>query len=303
VKPREVAGLLFLSALWGGSFLFMRIAAPKLGPVLLIELRVLIAGLALLAYGVLSRRLPGVRGLWREYLVVGAVNSALPFLLISAASLALPASLTATLNATTPLFGAVVAAVWMGESLTLRKVLGLLVGFAGVVALLGIGPVSPSWETFLAAGASLLAAACYGAAAVYTKVKVKGAQPQALATYSQLFAALLILPAVPFAWPSAFPSGLVIGSVLALALLCTALAYLIYFYLILNAGPTKAVMVTYLAPAFGMLWGGLFLQEQIGVGGVVGLCSILASVALVGGAGASGKRKPPITDDGGPVRG
>lgn len=288
MTPKQVGALLLLSALWGGSFVFMRIAAPALGPVLLIELRVLIAGLALLTYGILSGKLPDPRPHWRHYLVIGAINSALPFVLISTASLYFSASMTATLNATTPLFGAVAASIWIGERLTARKALGLLLGIGGVAALMGLGPIPWTAATLAAAGASLLAAASYGCAAVYTKVKVKGGQPYAISTYSQLFAALLLLPLVPFSLPDQAPSGLVVGSVLALALLSTAVAYLLFFYLILEAGPTRATMVTYLAPAFGMLWGALLLKEPLGIGTLVGFGLILTSVGLVSGSGKEG---------------
>jgi drug/metabolite transporter (DMT)-like permease len=285
LSPRQLSALLVLSALWGGSFLFMRIAAPALGPVVLIWLRVGIAGLALLGYGAFAGRLHRPGRLWKEYLVIGAINSALPFSLIAAASLVLPASMTATLNATTPLFGAAVAAVWLGEKLTVRKVLGLLLGVAGVGVLMGLGPVPWSGTTLLAAGASLLAAVSYGFAAVYTKSRVKDGDARVLSTYSQLFAALLLTPLVPFVWPQGVPSGEVVVSVAALAILCTAVGYLLYFYLIVSAGPTRATMVTYLAPAFGMLWGAALLDESLGLANFLGFGLILASVGLVTGAG------------------
>ncbi|HWI65507.1 MAG TPA: DMT family transporter, partial [Symbiobacteriaceae bacterium] len=132
MTPRQILTLLVLSAFWGGSFIFMRVAAPELGPIVLIELRVLIAGLALLAYGAVSRTLQPLGPAWKQFLVIGAINSAIPFLLIATASLYLPASVTATLNATTPLFGAAAAAAMLGERLTLRKGAGILLGIVGV---------------------------------------------------------------------------------------------------------------------------------------------------------------------------
>lgn len=285
MSVKQLSALMVLSALWGGSFLFMRIAAPPLGPVVLIWLRVGLAGLALLGYGAVLGRVLRPGRYWKEYLVIGAINSALPFSLIAFASLTLPASMTATLNATTPLFGAVVAALWLGEQLTVRKALGLLLGITGVAVLMGLGPVPWSGATWLAAGASLLAAVSYGVSAVYTKVRVKDGDARVLSTYSQLFAALLLTPLVPFTWPHAAPSGEVVASVLALAILCTSVGFLLYFYLIMTAGPTRATMVTYLSPAFGMLWGALLLHETLGVANFVGFGMILASVGLVTGAG------------------
>lgn len=281
MRSADVGALLLLSALWGGSFLFMRIAAPALGPLFLIEVRVLLAGLALLVAAAVARKLPPLRTHWRHYLIIGAINSALPFSLIATAELHLPASVAAMLNATTPLFSSLVASVWMGERLTVRKVLGLVLGFSGVVALAGLGSVPLTGRTLWSMGASLLAAISYGTAAVYTKVKVRDGQPHALAMYSQLFAALVLLPFVPFALPRAIPSGTVVISVAMLALLSTAFAYLLYFYLIVRVGPTRATVVTYLSPAFGMLWGALFLHESLGLGSILGFGLILASVGLI----------------------
>ncbi|HLN61290.1 MAG TPA: EamA family transporter [Symbiobacteriaceae bacterium] len=286
---KQVGALLFLSALWGGSFLFIRIAAPALGPIVLIEVRVLLAGLALLGYAYVTGNLPALRQYWRQYLAIGAINSAIPFVLISTAELHLPASLAATLNATTPLFGALVAALWLGEALTVRKVVGLLAGFAGVAVLVGLGPLELNRTALWSVGASLLAAIFYGVGAVYTKVKMPGGEPQGLALYSQLASAVVLLPVAPFALPAAWPSTTVVASVLTLALLCTALAYRIYFYLIVNVGPTRATMVTYLSPAFGMLWGALFLHESLGAGFLLGFPLILGSVALVSGGGSKAK--------------
>lgn len=280
MTPQQLAVLLSLSALWGGSFLFIRVAAPALGPVALVELRVLIAGIALLVYAPLSRCLPELRPRWKIFLTIGLFNSAVPFFLISTAELHLTASLAATLNAATPLFGALVAAFWLGEAITGRKALGLLLGLVGVAVLVGLGPIPLTPVVLFSIGASLLATVSYGFAAVYTKVAAKGAQPLALALYSQLFAAGLLAPAVPFALPVAFPGEVVVLCVLGLALFSTALAYLLYFHLILSAGPAKATVVTYLSPAFGILWGALLLSEPLTVGTFVGFGLILCSVWL-----------------------
>lgn len=283
MPPKDLTALFVLSALWGSSFLFMRIAAPALGPVLLIELRVLIAGLALLAFALATRSLPEFRSRWKHFLVIGVINSALPFVLIATAELHITASLAATLNATTPLFGALAAALWLGERLTWGKGVGLLLGLLGVAVLVGLGPVALTPAVWLSIGASLLGALSYGVAAVYTRRNMKGAPPLALALYSQLLAAGVLLPGVPFTWPGEAPSGVVVASVLALALLSTAVAYLLYFGLIQRVGPTKATMVTYLSPAFGILWGAALLREPLSVWTFVGFGLILVSVALITG--------------------
>jgi len=281
MSMRQTGALLLLSALWGGSFLFMRIASPVLGPVLLIALRVSLAGLALLVHAAVTEGLPPLRTHWRPFLIIGALNSALPFLLIATASLSLPASLLATLNATTPLFGALVAARWGLEGLTGRTVAGILLGLVGVMTLVGIGPLAPTPAVLYSTAASLLAALSYGFAATYTKRAATGVSSQALSLYSQLGASLLLLPLVPFTWPHKLPTLPVVLSVLALALLCTALGYRLYFYLIQTAGPTRATLVTYLSPAFGMLWGALILGEPLGTGSFLGFGLILGSALLV----------------------
>jgi len=281
MTPTTVLMLLTLSALWGGSFLFLRLASPVLGPVLLIELRVLLAGLALLGYGLATGRLR--RPLrWRPLMVVGVLNSAVPFTLIAFAELRLPASVAATINALTPSWSVLASVLWLGAALTATRGLGLLVGVAGVAVLVGLGPLAPTPGVLVSIGASMLAAACYGFAAVYASRRVAGETPLAVATYSQLAAAAALLPLVPFA-PARQPVGVgTVATVLALALLCTALAYLLYFGLIARAGATRATTVTYLAPAFGVLWGAIFLGEPLSRGTLLGLALILGGVALTG---------------------
>lgn len=273
--------LLTLSALWGGSFLFMRIAAPVLGPFMLIEIRVAVAALALLSYTALLRKLPALRENWKHFLVIGIINSAIPFVLIATSTLYVPAGFTATINAMTPLFSALISAWWLKEALTIRKIMGLILGFVGVAILVGLGPVALNQDLLLACTFSILAAISYGFGAVYTKLYSSRASSIALATYSQFFAALVLLPITPFVIKTFTP--LALGSALALGLICTAIAYLIYFRLIQTIGATKATMVTYMAPAFAIVWGVLFLQESLGLGSYLGFLLILGSVVFVSG--------------------
>ena len=249
---------------------------------MLIELRVLLAGLVLLGYGRFARGLPRFREQWRAYVVIGGLNSALPFLLISFASLTLPVSLTASLNATTPLFSVIWGSIWLRERISPRMLVGVLLGLMGVALLMGLGPIAPTRAMLLACAASLVAAVSYGFAAVYAKHRARGIPPRAMATYSQLSAAFLLMPFVPFAIPRQSPLILAIGCVAALAVCSTALAYLLYFYLIASAGATKATTVTYLAPAFGMFFGVALLGESLGMGNLAGFGLILASTVMVG---------------------
>jgi len=291
MNAKQIGALLLLSALWGGSFLFMRIAAPVLGPVLLIELRVLIAGVALLLYMLVTRSTFDLRARWKHYLVIGIINSAIPFTLIATAELYLTAGLAATLNATSPLFGAVVAAIWINEALTKKKVIGLALGLLGVSLLVGWRPFPFSVTLAVSVAASLAAAACYGIGGVYTKVYMQGASSKAVATCSQLGAALVLLP-LTFVAPSRHaPTPIVLLAVVALALLCTAVAYLLYFWLIEHAGPTRALTVTFLAPIFGVLWGTVLLSEPLSLSTFIGFGIILMGTGFVTGIRL---RKEPI---------
>ncbi len=292
MKAKDVWALLLLSAMWGGSFLFIRVAAPVLGPVVLMELRVLIAGIALLLYSLATKQPLELRKHWLAYLIIGIINSAIPFVLIATSELYLTAGFAAILNATTPLFGAVVAALWIKEALTLKKGIGLLLGLVGVGVLVGWSPLPFSATIVFAVAISLAAAAFYGLGAVYTKVYMRGTNLVAVATCSQLGASLFLLPLVPFFPAQHIPTLPVVFAVAALALMCTALAYLIYFHLIATAGPTRALTVTFLSPAFGVLWGTLFLNEALTWSSIVGFAIILLGTGFVTGMFRLRKAKP-----------
>jgi drug/metabolite transporter (DMT)-like permease len=281
MQAGDTGRLICLAAVWGGSFLFIRVAAPVLGPVVLVELRVLIAGLALLLYAAFTHQALDLRARWRQYLIIGALNTAIPFVLISTAELRLAASFAAILIATSPLFGAIIAAIWLKDTLTARKIGGLILGIAGVTVLVGWGPIVLSADTMLSIGASLLGAASYGVASVYTKARVTNAPPLGMAVGSQIGASLILLPLIPAAPPTSIPSAGVALCVLLLALGSTALAYLLYFRLIVDIGPARALTVTFITPIFAVAWGALFLHEQIAVSAILGCAIILAGTALV----------------------
>lgn len=293
MRATDLGRLVLLSAIWGSSFIFIRLAVPSLGPVALVEARVLIASVSLLIYAAITRQALELRQRWRQYLFLGAVGTAIPFVLISAAELSLSASLAAILNATSPLFGAIVAAVWIRDPLTIRKASGLAIGFLGVAILAGWSHLALSTVVLLSIGASLLGALCYGLSSVYTKARVKNAPPLGMAAGSQLFASLVLFPLTPFALPDAWPPRTALLSTLALGFACTALAYLIYFRLIVNIGPVKALTVTFLVPIFGILWGRLFIGEPITLSTLAACAVILAGTALVTGLPLRLPRKDP----------
>jgi drug/metabolite transporter (DMT)-like permease len=291
MRPRDFAGLILLAALWGGSFLFIRVAVPALGPFLLVELRVGLAAAALFLYALAISSMPKIRGRWMSFLVLGFFNAAVPFSLISAAEIHLTASLAAILNSTTVMFTAIVAAVWMGDALTARKVVGIVLGIVGVTVLVGWDPLSLNGVVLLAVAAMLLASLSYALGATYAKRSFSGIPPLGMAIGQLSGAGALLLPLAVVSVPEEAPPIVVALSMLGLAFLSTAVAYLIYFRLIENVGPTSTLTVTLLVPVFGLLFGVLLLEEPIGFGTLVGLGIILTSVVLITGI-AHRKRKP-----------
>ena len=282
METRDLGALLLLGALWGASYMFIRVAVPALGPFALMGLRVALAASVLALYAAfLVRDLPKFRSRWREFLIVGATNSAVPFTLIAAAEIELTASLAAILNSTTALFAAAVAAVWIGEALTMKKVFGLVMGLVGVAVLVGWDPIPLNSIVLLSVGAMLAASLSYAIGGVYVKRTFAGVPPLAMAIGQQAGAAVLLLPLAAVSLPEEAPPLPAALSALALTLLSTAVAYLLYFRLIENVGPTKTLTVTFLIPVFGLLFGAVLLGEPVGVGTLVGFGIILYSVALV----------------------
>lgn len=283
MKPRDLTDLLILAALWGGSFLFMRYAAPAFGAAPLMWLRVAIASVCLLP-------LLLVRGQGRELIsragvmtVMGVTNSALPFVLIAWATLSITAGLAAILNATTPIFTAIVAALWLRERLTGVRLVGLALGLAGVVVLAAdkadFKPGGSGWALL----ASLAAAVSYGFAANYARRHVTGVPALVNAAGSQVAATVVLAPFAWWLWPGQTPGLLAWGAALALGVGCTALAYLLYFRLLARVGPARAVTVTYLVPLFATVWGAVLLDEAFTLRMAVGGAVVLAGTALATG--------------------
>src|SRR5215211_901502 len=273
--------LLVLAALWGASFLFMRVAVPALGPVVLADARVAVAGVALLGYALAIGARPALRARWRDYLVLGAINAALPFALLSAAELEIEASLAAVLNAMAPLCGAIVGAVWLGNRVTHPAKAGLVLGVAGVALVVGLAPFTIDLAFVLAVLACLAAAFAYGIGANLVRVRFADEPPLTLAIGQQLGAAAVLLPLVPAVPLRAGPDAVDVACLLALALASTGVAYLLYFRLLGELGATGGMTVIYVVPVFGVLWAALFLGEAIHVSTLVGGAVILLSVWLI----------------------
>lgn len=277
--------LLLLGALWGASFLFMRIAVPEFGAIALVEIRIGVAALFLLAVLLWHHR-----GRAREMLtlagpltLVGAVNSALPFALFAYATIYLTAGTSAVLNSSASLFGAIVAYFWLKDRLTPARVAGIAIGFGGVAILswdkISLAGSGTTWAVLAALGASV----AYGIAANYIKKRLGKVEPIVTATGSQIAAALLLIPFSVPSWPSTNPSLLSWLAAIALGVACTGIAYMLYFRLIATVGPAKAITVTYLIPMFGILWGALFLSEPVTLTMILACAVILMGTALATG--------------------
>ncbi|TQK07436.1 DMT family transporter [Herbaspirillum sp. SJZ107] len=274
--------LILLAAIWGGSFLFMRISAPVLGPAVLIELRVLFAALFLAAVGLVLKKRLHLRAHWKHYFILGFFNSALPFLLFAFAARTLSASVLSVLNATAPMWGALLGAVWSRQAVGLKSGIGLVLGTVGVALLVGFDHVAARPGAGIAVAAALLAAFSYSVASLYAR-SAKSVEPFANAHGTMWTSALMVLPVLPlFPATGSFTPGIA-AAVLALGVLCSGIAYILYFKLIEEVGTTSALTVTFLNPVFGILWGALFLHETIGWYTIVGSAIVLVGTALVTG--------------------
>jgi drug/metabolite transporter (DMT)-like permease len=288
MRASDYARLLFLAAIWGASFLFMRIAAPAFGSINTAFLRVLF-GLTGLAVILLLMRAPLIfQGKLKSAMVLGIINSGIPFLMYAIAALWLPAGYSAILNATTPLMGALIGFSCFNEQLSGRKWLGVMLGFLGITLITTTGDVAVSETMIIGVIACLIATACYGCAGFLTRRWITergGLDARLVAFGSQLGACLFLLPFFGYSVTTspvadwAMPE--VWASLLAVGFICTALAYLIYFRLIADIGPLRSLTVTFLIPPFGILWGYLILGETLTEGFVVGGAIVCLSVWLV----------------------
>lgn len=272
--------LLFLGAVWGGAFLFFRIAGPEVGPIWAAEIRVVI-GAAILGLIAGRRTFEVVRRRPRQFLIVGATFSAIPFSFIAFAALTLPTGFGALLNASTPLFTALLGVAILGQRLSTRTMAGLGVGLAAVFVLVGWSPLELGPELLLAVAAALGASFSYAIAGTYVRRSLSDVGGVELATGQLAFGALVLLP---FAIASGAPGVPSLGGAVSLAILgsvSTALAWPIFFRVLSRNTPTVASTVTFIVPAFAIAWGGIVLGEPVGAGLVAGFGLILVSLVLV----------------------
>ncbi|MDH4465950.1 MAG: EamA family transporter [Acidovorax sp.] len=283
-----IGEFVLLAALWGASFLFMRLGASEFGPLPTAGLRVALATVFLWPIMLRQGHLGAFRQHWRPIMLAGVINSAIPFALFAWAVMHIATGLTSILNATVPLFGALIAWMWLGDRITRLRWAGLALGFAGVALLAWRAPAGTGFKTdsaMWAIGACLLASSFYGLSASFTRRYLTGVPPLANAAGSQLGAALgLALPTV-WLWPAQMPGLRAWTAIAAIAVLCTGIAYILYFRLIQHAGPSRALAVTFITPVFAVLYGVLFLGERVTLWmlacAVVIVCGTLLSTGLI----------------------
>jgi drug/metabolite transporter (DMT)-like permease len=280
LKPRDLADLTLLAALWGGSFLFMRYAAPAFGALPLMWLRVTIATACLLPLLVWRGQVGALRERIGVVTVMALFNSAIPFVLIAWATLSITAGLASILNATVPIMTALIGTLWLRDRLGAGRLAGLMIGMAGVVLLAAdkadFKPGGSGWALL----AMVAATACYGFAANVTKRYLTGVPPMVNAAGSQIVSAVALTPFALWAWPAQTPAPLAWGAAVVLGIGCTAIAYVLFFRLIERIGASRAVTVTFLVPVFGTLWGVLFLGEIVTGSMLVGGAIVLVGTGL-----------------------
>ena len=279
MRRADATRLVLLAALWGAAFLFMRIVAPVLGPVIAADSRIFIATAALGIYFWIVHFDPQWRRWWHEYAIVGSMNTALPFVLFAYAAVSIPAGLSAVLNATAPMWGALLAAALLGERLTLVRSMGLLLGVVGVA--LVTRPEPGANFPPLAIAAALGGALCYAIAGIYLKHRAHGAPARGMAIGTQLAAGIMLAPFVFVSPPLAPVTPLVAGCTIAMGVLCGAVAYVLYFRLIVDVGPIRSLTVTYLIPLFGVLFGAVFLGEILTLWTLAGAALVILGTVLV----------------------
>ena len=295
-KKPWLIDFILLAAIWGASFMFMHVAAHELGALPAAGLRVCIAALFLLPLLLYKGQGTALRQHWKLTFAVGVLNSAVPFVCFTYALLFITTGLSAILNATVPLFGALIAWAWLKDRPSGSRLVGLAVGFAGVTMLAwdkaSFHPDANGATTGWAVLAVLFACLCYGSAASVAKRYMGGLPSLVSATGSQIGASIALLPLTLLYWPAQAPSLQALASVLVLGVVCTGLAYILYFRLIERAGPARALSVTFAIPAFAVFYGVLLLGESITPWMVVCALVIIAGTTLSTGLVRLGRRAP-----------
>ena len=249
-----------LAAIWGSAFMFIKISAVVFGPILLVTLRLLIAGIVFLPFLLRESKRQLFKPYFPSILIIAIVSNSIPFSMFAFASLGATSNMLGILNGTTAFLTTVIAYFWLKESVTLKQIIGLFLGFIGVLIL--VNPSNGS-TTFIASMCAMIGSLCYAFNAVYLQKHHSNSDKIVLIGWSMLFGGLLMIPLASFNLPNAMPDINSILALLWLAVISTGLGYLAYVRLIDKIGAVKTATLTYLLPVFSIIWGAIFLQEQI----------------------------------------
>ncbi len=297
MRPSDIAWLVFLAALWGSSFIFLRIAALEMDPGWIAFLRTGLSALAVLVYTTALRLPLEIARHWRAYLIVGSLNASLPWLLYSYAGKSLPASYMVMMNSLTPIFVVLYSAMIAGERITLTRVAGMILGCAGVAMIVGLGPLKINREVVIAVALCLVSVSAYALGGIATRRYGREQDSSVLTAGSMLLATPLLIPTLGPAMSldpaSSGPSLAAILALLALGVGSSGIGYLIYYRLVARIGATRSLTVTYLMPLFGTFYGVALLGEPFGIGMAAGGITVLLATALV--TGLVGNRHEPGT--------
>jgi drug/metabolite transporter (DMT)-like permease len=280
MRLQDTLRLLGLALLWSFSFLFVRLSVGAFGPAGVVFFRVLIAAVVLYGYAMFTQQNLQFVTYWRQYMVLGFFQTALPFFLFAIALQDIGASLGAIINATSPMFGLLIAIIIGDEAPRWQRILGIILGMAGVGALVGIDTTHDTWHHWPALLLGLGATISYGIASNYTRRAVRQAPALGMATFSQTFAALIMLPLLWWNQPTAPITPTAIIAVIALGAFATGLAYLLFFRLVVDVGPAASLAVTFLIPLGAMVWGTLFLNEHITLTMILGCVLVFVGTLL-----------------------
>ena len=269
--------LTFLGALWGSAFMFIKVATPEFGPIALVNTRLLIASLIFLPILLQKKYIHLLKPIWKQVLVLSIMNNAIPFTLISYASFGADSNILAILNATTAFNTMIIAYLWIGESVSLKQLFGLILGFIGIFIL--VNPQN-SDTTLIASLSALLAAFFYSYSTVYIQRQSVNANKMVLIGWSIVFSAVFMIPVSIFNLPETLPSASAIGSAFWLGAVSTGLGFLGYVRLIDKIGAVKTSTVAYFLPVFGIIWGSIFLDEKITYTIILGCLIVLMGIYL-----------------------
>jgi drug/metabolite transporter (DMT)-like permease len=287
MSVRDTIELILLSAVWGSSFLFLRVAAPEFGPVFLVEIRVLTALIVLLPICIYLGSHQEIVNNWEMILIASLTNMSIPFCLFAFAALFLNAGFASTLNTTVPFFSAIIAFLLFRHKMRMGSIFGLFIGFIGFigVVVLVLDPANTIFEggSLLAVSFALVACALYGLAINLVANRLQNISGLAITTGSLFYSSIFLFPFAIWQQPETMPEGSIWLSVVALGVFCTGAAYIMFYRLIARIGSHRAIMTAYLVPLFSLLWGNIFLAEKITLFMGFGFILILLGVGLTTG--------------------